>query len=154
MKLLFKRKGFSLVELLIVVTLMALLAGGLVLSLGGGLDKARASKVVSQLSNLRAAVALYQADMAGTAESDKAPTAEKLKPYLQGESVEYELLFWPSGGAENDHWYAGLKGVTPDSGLAKRLATMASSNGLLKGDGAQQPNGAYDGGDIVWVKVR
>lgn len=148
-----KARGFSLIELLIVVSLMVILAGGIVLSMRGGLDKAKMARTLSDLSGLRSAVALYQASTLGTAQAETAPTVEQLKEYVDGLKGDGEVKVWPAGGAQGPKWYVGIGGITPGSELANKLAEQAASQGLLAGSGGE-PSGAYQGGDTVWVRVR
>lgn len=61
-KIFAKKKGFTLVELLIVVTVVGVLSGLLMLSAGGALDKAEATKIVADMKNIQSASTLYFAD--------------------------------------------------------------------------------------------
>lgn len=58
-------KGFTLIELLVVVAIIALLAATILGSLGSARQKAKSSKVVSELSSLRAQMELYASDHEG-----------------------------------------------------------------------------------------
>lgn len=64
-----KSKGFTLVELLIVIVIIGILAGMMMLSTGGATAKAEATKIVADLRNMKAAAVMVYAD------SGKWPTA-------------------------------------------------------------------------------
>ena len=57
-----KSKGFTLVELLIVIIIIGMLAGMMMLSTGGATAKAEATKIVSDMRNMKAAAVMVYAD--------------------------------------------------------------------------------------------
>lgn len=57
-----KKKGFTLVELLVVIVIIGALSGILMISAVGALDKAEATKIAADLKNIQSASMLYFAD--------------------------------------------------------------------------------------------
>jgi len=57
-----KRQGFTLVELLIVIIVIGILAGGMMLASGSATDSAKASTLVSELRNAKAAGIMFLGD--------------------------------------------------------------------------------------------
>jgi len=57
-----QRKGFTLVELLIVIILIGILASAILLVAGGAEDKAMANRILSDVRTMKAAAMLYNSD--------------------------------------------------------------------------------------------
>jgi len=60
-----KRKGFTLVELLIVIVIIGILAGAMMMLMGSSTDKAEATKVISDLRSMKGALLQYYSDHSG-----------------------------------------------------------------------------------------
>ena len=85
-----KSKGFTLVELLIVIIIIGILAGMMMLSTGGATAKAEATKIVSDMRNMKAAAIMVYAD---NGEWPNDTTADSLDKYLDTDmaSTSYDL---------------------------------------------------------------
>ena len=64
------RKGFTLVELLIVIIIIGILAAAILLSSGSASDSAMATKAISEMRSIKAAIITYSAERAGSFAED------------------------------------------------------------------------------------
>ncbi len=111
-----KGRGFTLVELLIVIVIIGILAGSLLLVMGSGTDKANATKIASDLRTIKAAMLMYYADNGSFFKTDNLSTATSLDQYLDRtpetdlgtymielSSDDYYVVFDSSGGTANEN---------------------------------------------------
>lgn len=134
-KVLKKRTGFTLVELLIVIIIIGILAGAMLLVAGSGTDKAEATKIVSNLRSLKAAALMYYADNPNATVSTTAGTQiELLKKYMDRDLDEVKngkYIFLSGTVGSADVWFVGLEGVKPSGAKAKLDADTAKGAGLF-----------------------
>jgi general secretion pathway protein G len=145
-KVMKKRTGFTLVELLIVIIIIGILAGAMLLVAGSGTDKAEATKIVSDMRGLKAAALMYYADKG----SDPAkPEIEDLKPYMDRdvENKGFEIV---EGADDDTQWWIEKDPV--GKGVGEKLAQVAESTGLYKG--ATQSGDYYEYGTAANVYMR
>jgi len=142
-KVLKKRTGFTLVELLIVIIIIGILAGAMLLVAGSGTDKAEATKIVSNLRSLKAAALMYYADNPNATVAAEAGTQiDLLKKYMDRDldgdaNGKYVFLSGKVGSA--DVWFVGLTGVKPAGAKAKLDDATSKSTGLFGATGLSDP---------------
>lgn len=115
-----KRKGFTLVELMIVVVVIGLLGGGMLYAAGGSTEKTRYSRAAQDLAILTSAVNMAAND------------ADNLSTFITGCSFS-------TGSANNP---TGDSVTAIEKHLARKLNTMESPFGtggyVLVGDGTNR----------------
>ena len=129
-----KRRGFTLVELLIVIVVIGVLSAMMMLSSTEAVSSAKASNIISNLRNLKtAALSLYTASLDQV--RSKQPSIQAVQRYLNSEGVndDYGIAFSGATGNNYDNatWYVTCK--VDDANVKTKLASRASSVGLLAG---------------------
>lgn len=84
------QKGFSLIELVVVITIMAILAGVVVVRIMDEPDKARVTKAKADMAELKVALNLYKADNFKFPTSDQGLDALVKKPNLAPVPKQYK----------------------------------------------------------------
>ena len=162
------RKGFTLVELLIVIAILGALASMMTLSGTNATASASATKIVENLLTLKSAALMmytdyiYSGDAGFNNDSFKAVSRDYLDPVaLKALSADYGLAMTAGSATEAKKWYAVYKFKTEaeTAQVKKLLKGRASSLGLLKGGAdtttAPTPEVDFDGGnDTATVAVR
>ena len=130
-----KSKGFTLVELLIVIIIIGILAGMMMLSTGGATAKAEATKIVADLRNMKAAAVMVYAD------SGKWPTELKsLDKYLDQDVSEdhYDL--------DTANGFIQYKVASVDEDIRTALKKLADSGVPLYNTTSTSADNKYSGG--------
>ena len=144
-----KAKGFTLVELLIVLIIIGILAGALLLVAGAGTDKAQATKIVSDLRSMKAAALMCYAD------NNKWPTEVKsLEPYMEKNLKKEQFKVYEGDGSQ---WVGFISTDVVTKGVADRLTLMVNPGNVPIYDGeATKPystDQAFQERSAVWMRV-
>lgn len=124
-----KSKGFTLVELLIVIIIIGILAGMMMLSTGSATDRAEATKIVSDLRNLKSAALLAYLDNSNTWVTDLASLDKYVDQKIDTTTAQkYEM-----GTKDSDDIFISYKGDM-SAGVRDKLANMAKDAGLYGSD--------------------
>lgn len=146
-----KARGFTLVELLIVIVIIGILAGSLLLVMGSGTDKANATKIVSDMRTLKAAALMYYAD--NTAWPDG---LDKLNQYLDRSPLSSKFVSFDLVGegivSADLALEAKLNSTNAKEGLRNRLEDMAEESGLYNQDLTKFFEAKDDAGYMIIVK--
>ena len=132
-----KRRGFTLVELLIVIVVIGILSAMMMLSSTEAVTSAKASNIVSNLRNLKtAALACYIDSMDHfDANPTELPTKKRIVKYLNSgtelpDSKDYEIVH----DNTNNEWFLKytVTGTTSEkTQIRQKFAGRAKSVGLL-----------------------
>ena len=152
-----KRKGFTLVELLIVIVVIGILSAMMMLSSTEAVTSAKASNIVSNLRNLKtAALAMYidSMDQFDGGSLADAVTIDNVVKYMNGGKDFTETGY---SITSNDGWYLQytISGTTSEkTQIQQKLKGRAASVGLLK-DRSTAKDNTYDGNsNVVYYFVR
>ena len=130
-----KRKGFTLVELLIVIVVIGVLSAMMMLSSTEAVSSARASNIVSNLRNLKTATLAWYADHLDSADASGFNLGtnvgiDKIKKYLNNES-DTALTGYHVDGTTADTWYVYYDGSDiGNSSVVEKLNARRGSVGI------------------------
>lgn len=142
------RKGFSLVELLIVIVIMGILGAGVMLSSSGAVASARALTIINDLRSLKEAALLFYLD-----NPDGTPDIAKLKTYIENSDKLTGTTYNIKQNENTNVYFIGYdltKEPNKDE-IIKRLASRAKSAGLYS-DTNDTPT-VYAEGGTVYIKA-
>ena len=148
-----KSRGFTLVELLIVMIIIGILAGGMMMVMGSSTDKADATKAISDLRTMASATLQYYADARGAA----APTLADLSQYMNKTlGGSYDVVAYTTTSL--DQTWVGVQ--VPTAGArAKFAATVAQESLDIRGDTVKLTNTTIGAAGVfvdtdVWAYMR
>ncbi len=127
-KLMKKRTGFTLVELLIVIIIIGILAGAMLLVAGSGTDKANATKIVSDMRSLKAAALMKWADDGNWNFVSSGDTAQaKVGNYMDRDVSKATVASYDVDSDDNGIF---IKASNIISGAGPKLKIMANDSGI------------------------
>ena len=134
-----KRRGFTLVELLIVIVVIGVLSAMMMLSSTEAVSSARASNIVSNLRNLKTAALAFYVDHVDSYDKSNVDTnanisgkKEAIMKYMgnDGGNVTGDYGFT---GTNSDTWYVYYH-IQNDANVKLKLAGRAGSTNLVGAD--------------------
>lgn len=157
-----KHVGFTLIEMLVVIIIIGALTGAVMLSVTSATDKAKASKIITNLQNLKAACVMYYADNEEWPSEDivfdgNATTSEGIKKTIEGyldrvPEKGYKIYGATSNSSVCAVSYSDNSVMT--SGVVEKLEKAAKSAGLSSSNTANNStNDIYAGGSEVFLQV-
>ncbi len=144
-------KGFTMIELLITISIMGVLITGVMLSTSSPTASAKSVNIINNMRILKEAAAMYYLD-----HSDETITQDALngdsgvKTYLDNSGFLDGTIY--SFVIADGHWYVKHDfSSDPDSAsLPEKLKSRAKSAGLLQTTGGAE----YSSGTTVYMKAR
>ena len=157
-----KRKGFTLVELLIVIAVLGALTAMMTLSSTNAAGAAKAASIINGLQTLRTAVQVYVAEnsagnpIVGKIDEDSTKSTGFLAvsgDYIDNATFDkikgkYTVV---EGTDTPEGWYAGYAVGTTDTNTISKLKDRATEDGLL---GAADGTTTYAGASHATVYMR
>ena len=140
-----RQRGFTLIEIMVVVIIIGLLAAVIVPSVINKVDEARVSKAKADIQSLETALTMYRLD------NSKYPTTDQGLQALVVQPTDPSIRHWKQGGylqrISKDPWGADYVYAMPGQhGKDYDLYTLGS-DGQPGGDGTAADIGNWNIGD-------
>ena len=148
-----KRKGFTLVELLIVIIVIGILAGGMMLASASATDSARAATLVSDLRNAKAAGVVWFADNLNIEDSllpaawIAGTTATDFETYMDNVEKAKQLVFLAPTVSGVQCYFVGK--ANADARVGAKVVSLAAGTVF---DAAGAP--AVAGTNPIYMRVK
>ena len=151
-----RRKGFTLVELLIVIVVIGVLSAMMMLSSTEAVSSARASNIISNLRNWKTAALAWYVDHINDVDSgklvfgttDPGAKSKDIAKYLNSESAPGYTL-----ATQNGSWFIEYNGSDLNNNVATKLNARRHSVGI-SGSKTSKDASAIDISNTVYMFVR
>ena len=161
----FMRKGFTLVEILIVIAVIGILASMIMLSSSESVSSANANNIISNLVNWKQAALMYYTDSldvfnnpAKASLAGNEPKSADVIRYLANNKVTDNFEGYDIERATSSfpyEWYVkNTGGYLADPAVKQKLAARASSVGLKSTSDSTKTNDVYKDQNTVYLRVR
>ena len=125
------RKGFTLVELLIVVAILGVLSAAMMMASQDATPKAQARQIAANLKTMAVGVSVYLSDSA-----DKGVSLTYFKnhstDYVFGTNLQNYSITSTDAGDPGGKWYVSYTATVPDD-VANKLHDISADSGLEAG---------------------
>lgn len=130
-----KAKGFTLVELLIVIIIIGILAGMMMLSTGAATDRAEATKIISDMRNMKAAAMMYYTDYWQWPNETTVGADGSLDRYLDTERISGKSYVRVQHGTASGDVFVVYERTGMPTGIDEKMNTYVD-NGIISRDNA------------------
>jgi general secretion pathway protein G len=155
-----RERGFTLVELLVVIMIISVLAGMMLLATGVSMNSTEAAKIMSDLRNLKGAALLYYGDHLKWPTNSEVASLDSYtdRPMHFAVPPRYAYIaigtpYTDAVGRERINMGVGLfPNGNGSPGIRKKLAEKAYETGLLAS--ASDFGALYTGGTDVFINMK
>jgi general secretion pathway protein G len=148
-----KKKGFTLVEILITLVIIGILAGSMLLVFGPARERARASRIVSDMRSLKVAAVMYYHD-----NNHFPPGGEPDESFLQAyfgrqATASGEGSVWYAFETESSRDCLVVANIPENGDLRRFLAILAPGSGLYQDSDGTELYGSSESLDKAYMPV-